>query len=269
MTLRYYDILIATFWITVYISILIRAKRKIYWVQGWEEELYSNWLLRKLAKFAHRFKREKIAVSNFVHKKILEFEKSKIPIIPSIGIDRKIFTPRLKPPSKTVSVLSVISRYQYYKGADLLVKAVKEIKKRYPSYIFTLVSYENHPPSDIFDQFFSNPSQKKLIDLYHSSDVLLITSRSEGLFIPGLEALSCGCLVISTNCGGVLDYAIHNKNAYIISSLSDLWKEDLIRKIVYSNKQKVYLENSSNILKRYSWDKIITQFENVLLNDEK
>ena len=49
---------------------------------------------------------------------------------------------------------------------------------------------------------------KKIEKYYQLSSLMLITSYQEGLGIVGLEAMSNGIPVVSTDCGGIMEYVL-------------------------------------------------------------
>jgi glycosyltransferase involved in cell wall biosynthesis len=59
-------------------------------------------------------------------------------------------------------------------------------------------------------EYRRNPSTRELVDeVYNGSAAFLCSSRVEGFGLPGAEAMACGCAVVTTDCGGVRDYAEH------------------------------------------------------------
>lgn len=61
-----------------------------------------------------------------------------------------------------------------------------------------------------------NPPQDRLVrDIYNSSSIFLCPSWLEGFSLPPLEAMACGCAVVTTDCGGNRDYAEHGRNALV------------------------------------------------------
>jgi glycosyltransferase involved in cell wall biosynthesis len=55
-----------------------------------------------------------------------------------------------------------------------------------------------------------------MADFYHRCDVFVFASRSEGFGLPPLEAMACGCAVITTDCGGVRDFARDAVNCLVV-----------------------------------------------------
>ncbi|MBI2074529.1 MAG: glycosyltransferase family 4 protein [Candidatus Levybacteria bacterium] len=266
------DILVATFWPTVWLANFMKAKRKFYFVQGWEENLYKNIILRKIAKLTHRFPLKKIVISKYIETKIREYISNNSLVIfrlPGCAIDTSIFKPPSHKKNKTGNktlILSVISWYQWYKGTDLLNKAVQELKKSHPEYLFTLVSCEKKPYSAIFDHFISNPTPSTLARLYQESDALLLTSRSEGFPLPPLEAMTCRCPVISTRSGGISEYSTHYQNAIILDNITQLWEENIIEKLIHNKKlRNKLIENGYKTSKKYVWEDIVKSLESIFV----
>ena len=57
----------------------------------------------------------------------------------------------------------------------------------------------------------------ELRDLYHWADVFLSTpSREEGLYLPGIEAMSAGCVVVTPDAGGNMSYCLPGENCVLV-----------------------------------------------------
>jgi glycosyltransferase involved in cell wall biosynthesis len=64
---------------------------------------------------------------------------------------------------------------------------------------------------------FSSPLDRTALrDWYRSLDVFVVPSHQEGLCIVALEAMACGCPVVSTRCGGTDDFVIEGTTGYIV-----------------------------------------------------
>lgn len=265
-----HDILIGTFWPTIFFVFMMRANRKYLFVQAWEEDFYNNLLLKIVVRLAFRLPLDKIVTSKFLEQRILKHGPKNIDVYRINGCAINI--PQLahkkvgKRKVNTVKILSVVSWYQWYKGLDLLEKVVLELKKEHKNYKFTLVSCENKSYSSLFDRFISNPSLKKITEIYQNSDILLSTSRSEGFFLPGLEAMACGCIFITTNSGGVMEYVKPTYNAVVVDNISQLWKKDIIEKL-WQNKILInkLIHNGHKTVKQFTWRKIMNDLDKILL----
>lgn len=250
------DIVVATFWITAYICLLFPAK-KYYFLQALEETFYTHWFFKLLVRLTYRLPYRKIAVSHYIKDYLSHYDAEHITIIPSIGIETNVSHLKRKRPH-TKTILSVVSWYKPYKGLDTLVNVVENVKKRYKEYSFTLISFESKPYKEhVFDQFISNPSKVVLQKLYQDADILLNTSSSEGFLIPGLEAMANGSLLITTNSGGINEYA-NTKNAIILSKVEDLWEKNILRNIeTHTKYRQTIIREGMKTAQKYNWKDII------------
>jgi glycosyltransferase involved in cell wall biosynthesis len=60
------------------------------------------------------------------------------------------------------------------------------------------------------------PSDDQLRRHYSTASALLYPSRYEGFALPPLEAMACGCPVVTTRVGAVPEYAVDGCNAFIV-----------------------------------------------------
>jgi glycosyltransferase involved in cell wall biosynthesis len=212
---------------------------------------------------------KKVVISDYLLKKVKKADKSKSPLfkIKYSVLDSNFLKKRIRKTNKKkrVNILSVLSWYNPHKGPDLLIKAVKKLKLQNPKYLFTLVSKEKVTLSKVFDKFIFDPSPTHLKKLYKNSDYLLATSRSEGFYIPGLEAMASGTIFVTTDNGGVGDYALHRKNAIILKKLDDLWKKKIIQNVQKSKKLKSdIMSHGYETAREFSDEHIIKDFEKIL-----
>ncbi|GIW61803.1 MAG: glycosyltransferase family 1 [Patescibacteria group bacterium] len=258
-----YDYLICTFWPTAYIGLFLPAKKKSYFIQALEENFSNNYIYKFLVRLTYKLPYKFIVTTQFLKKSLLTYgiPKKNISIINNITIDPHFFQKKHRRINKRrIKILTVMSYYLPYKGPDIYLQILKMLKQNYPIYT-TLVSMERYSLSPLVDKFISNPSAQQLARLYLSHDILLVTSRSEGFFLPGIEAMAAGCLVISTNSGGILTYAKHNYNAYIFKDIDQIINifdellhnhqlETRIRNNAYRTAEKYRTISSSDVLKR-------------------
>jgi len=82
-----------------------------------------------------------------------------------------------------------------------------------PQYVF---GSGRRPPQLTRRQYWRLPTIKQARNLYSRAMIWILGSRSEGFPAPPLEAMACGCAVITTDCGGVSDYMINGKNGFVV-----------------------------------------------------
>jgi glycosyltransferase involved in cell wall biosynthesis len=73
--------------------------------------------------------------------------------------------------------------------------------------------------------------RESLVRFYRSLDVFVVPSGQEGLGIVALEAMACGCPVVSTRCGGPEEFVRDGENGYLVG-FSETEMADAILRIV-------------------------------------
>ncbi|MDG1716708.1 MAG: glycosyltransferase family 4 protein [Saprospiraceae bacterium] len=101
--------------------------------------------------------------------------------------------------------------------------------------------------------FLGQKNMNQLIELYNESEIFALNSFSEGFPKVLLEALGCGCRIVSTKVGSVpeimgCDYPYFIEN-HIPKGISDAL-------LSVANAESTKFEEYESILKRYSWENV-------------
>ena len=189
----------------------------------------------------HRFIEKKIlrsdahfgCVSSYTKETLIAAggKKQNFDVIP-IPVNTRIFVPPRHPPSR--GIIGFAGRADDpRKNINLLFRAIKILSKKEPN-IKLLLTGEANPllqrkieALDIVDNvsWVGWLKDHELPNFYQSLDVFVFTSSKEGLGISGLEAMASGVPVISTPCGGPLDYVSDGSTGLLVdfdeNSLAD------------------------------------------------
>lgn len=152
--------------------------------------------------------RDNVAICGFpISVKVKEKKLAKSKKIIAVG--------RFDDPRKNFDMLmrSFSLIYQKLRDSKLYVVGKKPKNKILDQYS-GLEFYKNIIFTGVLDD-------KELNQFYENSDVMLITSFQEGFGIIGLEAMSYGIPVVSTDCGGPRDYVVNNKNGFLVEINND------------------------------------------------
>jgi glycosyltransferase involved in cell wall biosynthesis len=111
--------------------------------------------------------------------------------------------------------------------------------------------------------FFNTPEQDKLASIYSSASVFVSAAWSEGFGLPGLEAMACGVPVVTTDSGGVRDYALPDETAVIVPPKNVPAIANGIIKVLSDKKLQVKLKrNGLKKAQEFDCDKSVDALEN-------
>ena len=94
---------------------------------------------------------------------------------------------------------------------------MRPLEQQYPDPSVTVISLEDAPddlPSSCI--YRQHISAQEVADVNNRSQVFLCSSISEGFGLPGLEAMACGCALVSTDYEAVHEYAEDGVNALLV-----------------------------------------------------
>lgn len=113
------------------------------------------------------------------------------------------------------------------KNVDLLLRALALVRSRRPGATALLIGGE---PDERLRrriaeldlggavEFLPYQSTETLRGWLRTLDVLVVPSHQEGLCIAALEAMACGCPVVSTRCGGPEEFIIDGETGTLVDS---------------------------------------------------
>jgi glycosyltransferase involved in cell wall biosynthesis len=109
-------------------------------------------------------------------------------------------------------------------------------------------------PTKLPLKYSNNPSVDEARIIYNKCKVWFLASIEEGFSLPVLEAMACGCVVVSTKCGGPQDLIIDGHNGYLVEIGNYGGIIHYIKKILADDDlfQKMS-KNSIEIAQKFSW----------------
>lgn len=164
----------------------------------------------------------------------------------------------------------------HYKGFDLLIEAWSKIAHKFPDWKLQIAG---DGKSSDFD-YLSNLAKKMgvinridflgyrtdMLQLYQKAAIYVLGSRSEGLPMVVIEAMSQGCAVVAIENFGRTKEIITSKKEGLLCKMEDT--NDLAEKMAEMIRNDEYRQdvqkNSIERSKYYSLDHIITMWENLI-----
>jgi len=175
---------------------------------------------------------------------------------------------------KKKNIISYIGRLSEEKNPQLFIDICNALSKQLADYTFQIVG--DGPLFDTLKQKNKNKKiiflgrQNNLTNIYKLSKYVLITSNTEGLPLVLAEAMSQGCIVVSTPVGGIPEIIEHNKNGLLCLNKNDFIKnitrlEKLPNKI--NSIAKEAIKTASNKLSLNNFGNNYIQIYNQLMAD--
>lgn len=257
------DVIFATSWQTSeYVNGYGPEKGKKYYIVmdfdpwlGSFEELSRTW------KMPFR----KITISGWLTQKVVSSGATDVHAVP-LGIDFNRFKiiNSIENRKKTVSIMYHRAPYKDIKTG---IKALEICRNNFPEIKVFAFGPDIKKPALLPEwiTYSGRLSDEDLIRLYNETSIFVSSSIAEGFALPPAEAMACGCAVVSTDCGGIEDYALHAENCLLSPpqderSLAEnilmLLKNDSLRK-------KIATKGNENI-RRFNWEKSTASLENLL-----
>lgn len=106
-----------------------------------------------------------------------------------------------------------------------------------------------------------------IAELFNDAAVFVSPSRTEGWGLPGAEALACGCALVTTDSGGVRDYARHGETALVVSPDQPEQLAAALLRVLEDDDLRVRLatRGASVVREEFSWERSTDALESLLL----
>jgi len=115
--------------------------------------------------------------------------------------------------------------------------------------------------------FVGYAPREQVRELLQSFDVFVVPSYQEGLCIAALEAMACGCPVVSTRCGGPEEFVRDGDTGYLVDFNGDEMSTALAQVInVRKLRDRLSQNARSLVLERYSQERCESVFWNTFEN---
>lgn len=156
------------------------------------------------------------------------------------------------------------------KNVPLLLSAIQRLRKRGHDVSLLLIGI--NPGEELYKsvqetgignavEFCLDVSSEELRDKLQTLDVFVVPSYQEGLCISALEAMACGCPVVSTSCGGPEEFVINGETGVLVGFDPEEMADAVLR-LIGSPKIRKKLSEASRekVLHAYSWERADTKF---------
>ena len=255
------DIIVATRWETTYqvIKYPDAYGKKFYLIQH-----YENWCgPEDKVNLTYNLGLNNIVISDWIKNILVKKLNAKIEKVIPNGVDtNQFYIDRKDNPNKNEVRILMAYRNEKWKGAADGIKAFEIAKKACPN--IKLVMFGPSPNMEITKdvEFHELPYGDKLRKIYNSCDIFIFTSYYEGFALPPMEAMACGCAVVTTDVGAVSNYAIKNETALVVDphDINNIAKS-IVQLVKNKKEREIIAKNGFNYIKKFNWDKSTDELE--------
>ncbi|NLJ25299.1 MAG: glycosyltransferase family 4 protein, partial [Firmicutes bacterium] len=259
------DVIVATYWDHIQECIDAQIAPVVYFEQG-DSHLYDTaGLSPKIEEFiARQYELAPfvMTVSNQTAAVIKDRFRREARVFPN-SIDESIFHAGHSRPIVEYPYILMLG------SGDIAFKGIKDIVEAYrlfctslePTNRVGLIWITPTQPSRVskeVSEVFVSPSQGTIGDLYRGALMYVSGSHYESFSLPPLEAMACGCPVITTDNVGVREYAKDGVNALICSIKKPRELAEAMG-LVYADKllRDRLVNNGLATAEQYKWSEII------------
>ena len=259
------DVVIATAVQTVDLVDRLFQCKKIYFIQG-----YEDWGIGE-DELVNTYKNNmtKIAVANWLKNIVDEYSSSTCKVIKN-PIDSSIYKIKVDYYDRPKFSVAVLYNELPVKGFKYAYAALLQLKKCIPELTVQMFGRNKYPyelPEWI--NYTENATQDQTVDIYNSSRVFVCASVEEGYGLTGLEAMACGCTLVSTRFKGVLEYA-NDKSAVLVPIKDVDGLVEAIKQVFTDEKSYDSMrDNALEKVKQFSWSLAVKEFEDLLLENQE
>ncbi|WP_169853201.1 glycosyltransferase family 4 protein [Anaerohalosphaera lusitana] len=122
-------------------------------------------------------------------------------------------------------------------------------------------------PRDLpkFVQYHRLPTIAQARRIYSQCSTWFCASRSEGFAMPLLEAMACGCSVVTFDCGGCRDFIKDGENGLILPEANAEKLAATITRLIYDVPLNNYLaQNAADTASQWTWHEVAKNMETLL-----
>ncbi len=240
-----------------------RVGAKFYIIQGYE--VWSG--SKERVDFTWKMPLHKIVVSSWL-KEIGEKRLGERTLGPLIyGVDFSQFYPERAFATVGRRRIGMLYHDMALKGVDDGLQAFEIARRSHPDIRLVMYGAEKPRsplPKDI--EYHLRPLEAQLRRIYSSCEIWLCPSWMEGAGMPSMEAMACGCAVVTTDVGAVRDYAVPGETVLVSPPRDpEALARNLLRLLDDETELRRIAEAGYRRIQQFTWERSAEQLERYFL----
>ena len=166
------------------------------------------------------------------------------------------------------NVIISVARLDKNKAVDIQIKALKNLNRKDALLLIAGEGPEKRGLEALASnlgvtenvRFLGFKTRSALLDLYNLSDIFALSSYAEGLPRVLIEAMSCGCIPVSTDVGSVSTVVSNGENGFIVPSGNpQLFSEQLNKIMSFSQEKKQEMQTKARqtVVEKFDSKKVL------------
>jgi glycosyltransferase involved in cell wall biosynthesis len=183
-------------------------------------------------------------------------------------VDTTVFSPHLATKERydARTVISLGRKDPNKRFADLL-EAVRILNRQFSDLRLLIATQDRElvVNAPVSTEIVCPADDEELARYYRRADVFALPSLQEGFGLPPLEAMACGVPVVTTDCGGVSDFAEDGINCLVVPVKDPQTMAEAMRRILDDRDlAKRFSEAGRKTACQFTWDRMVDKFESLL-----
>lgn len=265
------DVCLANYFTTAYAALasrLLRGDRAVlaYNVRGYEPlshglnadaSLPSRLARAALAWVSYRLPLQKICTTEWLKQQT----QDRSAWVVGHGIDLEVFRAAPPRPVGERVVVGTIGRLGEAKGYPDFLRALDLLPADLPIEV-RVAAPDAVPLPERFPSTVEHPRpEREMSEFYARCDIFVFSSRGEGFGLPALEAMAVGCPVITTDSGGVRQFATDGENCLMTPPADAPALAQAIQSLVHDPAHRAELRAAGlATAAEYSQDAVLDRF---------
>jgi len=199
---------------------------------------------------------------------MIDLDQEVLGVVPN-GVNRDLLFPeRDRRAGNGPARIGLMYREAEWKGMKDGLESLNMAQREFPEMIPVLFGEQVLPRHREMVNRLKNveyhhlPSGAELRKIYNSLDIFLFPSREEGFGRPPMEAMSCGCALVSTRVGAVPEYATNGHDSLLCEPGDPEAMRDALVSLLRNPQMRLTLsENALETSVGFGWERSVSRME--------